>query len=108
MECNHSLGKVPDLVRGVERYQQNAVGLTSMHSFGSGTKPLDRRWTLSYSGIVHGEMCQAVVGLLTNHRLAAAQLDFLPVDERITIMWLRNAERKTITVVCAYALVFGC
>ncbi len=108
MEGNNSLGKVPDLVRGVERYQQNAVGLTSMHSFGSGTKLLDRRWTLSYSGIVHGEMCQAVVGLLTNHRLAAAQLDFLPVDERITIMWLRNAERKTITVVCAYALVFGC
>lgn len=63
---------------------------------------------LPYSGIIHGEMCQVVVGLLTNHWLAAAQLDFLPVDERVTIMWLRNAERKTITVVCAYALVLGC
>lgn len=58
---------------------------------------------LSYSGIVHCEMCQAVVGLLINHRLAAAQLDFIPVDERVTIMWLRNVEKKTITFVCAYA-----
>lgn len=33
IECNHSLGKVPDLVRGGERYQQNTVGLTSVHSF---------------------------------------------------------------------------
>lgn len=58
-----------------------------------------------YSGIAHGEMCQAVVGLLTNHWPAAAQLDFLPVDERVTIKWLRNAERKTITVVYACFLV---
>lgn len=69
MECNHCLGKVPDLVYGVERYQQNAVGLTSMHSIDSGTNLLDRRWTLSYSGIVHVETCQAAVGLLTNHWL---------------------------------------
>lgn len=108
MELNQSLGTVPDLVRGVERYQQNAVGLTSMHSFGSGTKLLDRRETLSYSGIVHGETCQAAVGLLTNQWLAAAQLDFLPVDERVTIMWLGNAERKTITVVCACTLMSCC
>lgn len=49
-------------------------------------------WMLSYLESVHGETCQVVEGLLTNHTLAAAQLDFLQVDKRITIMWLCNAK----------------
>lgn len=47
--------------------------------------------------------CPGGCGTTDQHWLAAAQLDFLPVDERDAIMWLRNAEKTAITVVCAYA-----
>lgn len=47
--------------------------------------------------------CPGGCGTTDKHWLAAAQLDFLPVDERDAIMWLRNAEKTAITVVCAYA-----
>lgn len=40
IDFNDPLGKVPNLVCEVERYQQNAVGLTIIHSFGSGTNSL--------------------------------------------------------------------
>lgn len=50
--------------------------------------------------------CPGGCGTTDKHWLAAAQLDFLPVDERDAIMWLRNAEKTAITVVCAYALVY--
>ena len=35
-------GEEPELVREVERYQLEIVGLTSMHSLGSGTQLLER------------------------------------------------------------------
>lgn len=61
MECEYSLGKVPDLVR-VERYQQNAVGLTSAHAaLALEPNSLIDGGLLSTPGIV-----QKVVGLLTN------------------------------------------
>ncbi|KAI3374382.1 hypothetical protein L3Q82_006210 [Scortum barcoo] len=50
-------GKEPELVREVERYQLEIVGLTSTHSLGSGTQLLERGWTLHYSGVA-----QAVSG----------------------------------------------
>ncbi|KAK3534004.1 hypothetical protein QTP86_000518 [Hemibagrus guttatus] len=57
-------GKEPELVREVERYWLEIVGLASTHSLGSGTQLLERGWTLFFSGVPHGERCQAVVGLL--------------------------------------------
>ncbi|KAI3365410.1 hypothetical protein L3Q82_010499, partial [Scortum barcoo] len=52
-----SLGeKEPELVREVERYRLEIVGLTSTHSsLGSGTQLLERGWTLHYSGVAQGE-----------------------------------------------------
>ncbi|KAI3372529.1 hypothetical protein L3Q82_023014, partial [Scortum barcoo] len=44
-------GKEPELVREVERYRLEIVGLTSTHSLGSGTQLLERGWTLHYSGV---------------------------------------------------------
>ncbi|KAI3376235.1 hypothetical protein L3Q82_016743, partial [Scortum barcoo] len=38
-------GKEPELVREVERYRLEIVGLTSTHSLGSGTQLLERGWT---------------------------------------------------------------
>ncbi len=55
----------------VGHYQLDIIGLTSMHS--SGTKLLDRGWTLSFSGVAQGE--QAGVGILTNPRLDATVLE---------------------------------
>ncbi|KAI3362719.1 hypothetical protein L3Q82_001784 [Scortum barcoo] len=49
MECHLALGgKEPELVWEVERYQLEIVGLTSMHSLGSGIQLLERGWTLHY------------------------------------------------------------
>ncbi|KAK3531804.1 hypothetical protein QTP70_029732 [Hemibagrus guttatus] len=47
-------GKEPELVREVEQYRLEIVGLDSMHSLGSGTQLLERGWTLFYSGVPHG------------------------------------------------------
>ena len=42
------------------------------------------------------------VGILTSPRLSAAVLEFTPVNERVTSLYLR-AGGKTLTVVSAYA-----
>ena len=48
-------GKEAKLVRDVERYRLDIVGLNSMHSMGSGTDLLERGLTLFYSGVAQGE-----------------------------------------------------
>ena len=40
----------------VDWYQLDIVGLSSTHSVDSGTKLLERDWTLSYSGVAHREV----------------------------------------------------
>ncbi|KAK0156273.1 Craniofacial development protein 2 [Merluccius polli] len=96
-------GKEPELVREVERYQLDLVGLTSTHSLSSGTVLLDRGWTLFFSGVAQGVRRRAGVGILINPRLSAAVLEFTPVDERVASLRLRVVGGKTLTVVCAYA-----
>ena len=82
-------GKEPELVQEVECYGLDLVGLTSTHSAGSGSKLLDRGWTLFFSGVAKGVRCQAGVGILTSPRLSAAVLEFTPVDERVPSLYLR-------------------
>uniref|UniRef100_A0A8C5CRJ5 Reverse transcriptase domain-containing protein n=1 Tax=Gadus morhua TaxID=8049 RepID=A0A8C5CRJ5_GADMO len=96
-------GKEPELVREVERYQLDLVGLTSTHSLSSGTVLLDKGWTLFFSGVAEGVRRRAGVGILINPRLSAAVLEFTPVDERVASLRLRVVGGKTLTVVCAYA-----
>lgn len=103
IDFNDPLGKVPNLVCEVERYQQNAVGLNIIHSFGSGINSLIDGGLGPTQELSIVRCARSMWVLLTNHRLGAAQLD---LDVRVIIMWLRNAERKTITAVCAYALIF--
>ncbi|KAK0155726.1 Retrovirus-related Pol polyprotein from type-1 retrotransposable element R2 [Merluccius polli] len=45
------VGKEPELVREVEKFRLDIVGLTSTHSKGSGTSLLERGWTLFHSGV---------------------------------------------------------
>lgn len=62
-------GKEPELVREMERYQLDLVGLTSTHSLCSGTALLDRGWTLFFYGVGQGVRRQACVGILiSEHR----------------------------------------
>ncbi|KAI3351047.1 hypothetical protein L3Q82_005591 [Scortum barcoo] len=70
MECHLAGGKEPELVREVERYRLEIVGLTSTHSLGSGTQLLERGWTLHYSGVAQGERRRAGVGLLIAPQLS--------------------------------------
>ncbi|KAK3537553.1 hypothetical protein QTP70_013786 [Hemibagrus guttatus] len=55
------VGKEPELVREVERYRLEIVGLASTHSLGSGTQLLERGWTLFFSGVPHEDRCLTVV-----------------------------------------------
>ncbi|KAK3549709.1 hypothetical protein QTP86_007157 [Hemibagrus guttatus] len=94
-------GKEPELVREVERYRLEIVGLASTHSLGSGTQLLERGWTLFYSGVPHGERCWAEVGLLIAPQLSRHVLEFSPVNERVVSLRLRAGDR-CLTVVSAY------
>ena len=94
-------GKEPELVREVERYRLEIVGLTSTHSLGSGTTLLERGWTLYHSGVAHGERRRAGVGLLIAPQLSRHVLEFTPVNERVASLRLRVRDRS-LTVVCAY------
>ncbi|KAI3361528.1 hypothetical protein L3Q82_013677 [Scortum barcoo] len=93
-------GKEPELVREVERYRLEIVGLTSMHSLGSGTQLLERGWTLHYSGVAQGERRRAGVGLLIAPQLSRHVLEFTPVNERVASLRLRVGDRS-LAVVCA-------
>ena len=57
-------GKESELVREIERYQLEIVGLTSTHCLGSGTQLLEKGWTLFHPGLAYGERRRAAVGLL--------------------------------------------
>uniref|UniRef100_A0A8C6LWU7 Reverse transcriptase domain-containing protein n=1 Tax=Nothobranchius furzeri TaxID=105023 RepID=A0A8C6LWU7_NOTFU len=94
-------GKEPELVAEVERYRLDIVGLTSTHCIGSGTRDLERGWTLYFAGVAPGERRRAGVGFLLAPRLSACVLGFTPGDKRVASLRLRVGER-VLTVVCAY------
>ncbi|TWW80939.1 hypothetical protein D4764_01G0007540 [Takifugu flavidus] len=95
------VGKEPELVREVEKFRLDIVGLTSTHGKGSGTSLLERGWTLYHSGVADGERRQAGVAILVAPHLSACVLEFTPVDERVASLRLRVGGR-ILTVVCAY------
>ncbi|TWW76582.1 hypothetical protein D4764_13G0012440 [Takifugu flavidus] len=76
------VGKEPELVREVEKFRLDIVGLTSTHSKGSGTSLLERGWTLYHSGVADVERQRAGVAILVSPQLSACILEFTPVDER--------------------------
>ncbi len=73
-------GKEPEIVREVERFRLEIVGITSTHGLGSGTTLLERGWTLHHSGVAHGERRRAGVGLLKAPQLSRHVLEFTPVN----------------------------
>ncbi len=95
------VGKEPEIVREVERFRLEIVGITSTHGRGSGTTLLERGWTLHHSGVAHGERRRAGVGLLIAPQLSCHVLEFTPVSERVVSLCLRVGDRS-LTVVCAY------
>ena len=64
----------------VEWYQLDIVGLNSF-GFGSGTKLLERGWTVSYSGVARGGRHWAGEGIFTSPCLSV--LEFSLVNERV-------------------------
>uniref|UniRef100_A0A8C6LTH4 Endonuclease/exonuclease/phosphatase domain-containing protein n=1 Tax=Nothobranchius furzeri TaxID=105023 RepID=A0A8C6LTH4_NOTFU len=94
-------GKEQELVAEVERYRLDIVGLTSTHCIGSGTRDLERGWTLYFAGVAPGERRRAGVDFLLAPRLSACVSGFTPGDERVASLRLRVGER-VLTVVCAY------
>ncbi len=95
-------GKEPEIVREVERFRLEIVGITSTHGWGSGTTLLERGWTLHHSGVAHGERRRAGVGLLIAPKFSRHVLEFTPVNERVVSLRLRVGDRS-LTVVCAYS-----
>ena len=72
------VGKEPELVRKVEKFRLDIVGLTSTHSKGSGTSLLERGWTLFHSGVATGERRRAGVAILIAPRLGALYVGVYP------------------------------
>ena len=66
------MGKEPELVREVEKFWLDIVGLTSMHSKGSGTSLLERGWTVFHSGVATGERRRAGVAMFRASIVTAA------------------------------------
>ncbi|CAM4456622.1 unnamed protein product [Leuciscus chuanchicus] len=91
----------PEIVREVQRFRLEIVGITCTHGLGSGTTLLERGWTFHHSGVAHGERRRADVGLLIAPQLSRHVLEFTPVNERVASLRLRVGERS-LTVVCAY------
>ncbi|TWW65115.1 R2 Retrovirus-related Pol polyprotein from type I retrotransposable element [Takifugu flavidus] len=87
------VGKEPELVREVEKFRLDIVGLTSTHGKGSGTSLLERGWTLYHSGVADGERRRAGVAILVAPQLSACVLEFTPVDERVASLRLRVGGR---------------
>ncbi|KAI3375230.1 hypothetical protein L3Q82_021733, partial [Scortum barcoo] len=83
-------GKEPELVREVERYRLEIVGLTSTHSLGSGTQLLERGWTLHYSGVAQGERRSWCGLACIAPQLSRHVLEFTPVNERVASLRLRH------------------
>ena len=88
-------------MREAERYRLDIVGLTSTHSVGSGTRLLERGWTLHFSGVARGERRRAGVAFLVAPRLCRHVLGFTPGNERVASLRLRAGDRS-LTVVSAY------
>jgi len=80
VEC-HFAGRERVCADEVERNQLDIVGLTSTHSVGSGTKLLERAWTLSYFGVAPGERRRTSGGLFARPRLN-------PVSDWVASLWL--------------------
>jgi len=92
-------GKELELVCEVDWYQLGMVGLTSTHSTGSGTKLLERGWTL-LSKVAQDVRRQADVGILTSPRLSADVLEFSPVNERVASMRLTGGKTDCCVCLC--------
>ncbi len=73
-------GNEPEIVREVERFRLEIVGIASTHGWGSGTTLLERGRTLHHSRVAHGERRRAGVGLLIP-QLSRHVLEFTPVSE---------------------------
>ncbi|KAI3360026.1 hypothetical protein L3Q82_014350 [Scortum barcoo] len=86
-------GKEPELVREVERYRLEIVGLTSTHSLGSGTQLLERGWTLHYSGVAQVHVAPGTLGRRSMIDFVVVSSDLRPyvLDTRVK----RGAELST-------------
>ncbi|KAI3377376.1 hypothetical protein L3Q82_008565 [Scortum barcoo] len=109
-------GKEPELVREVERYRLEIVGLTSTHSLGSGTQLLERGWTLHYSGVAQGEQAASCARKAPGHprsevddrlclsfHLISGRMSWtlrvkrgaeLSTDHHLVVSWIRWQRRK--------------
>jgi len=94
------VGKEPELVREVERYQLDGwAHLHAQHRFWNQTlgEGLDSLLFWSFPG------CEALGGCGDTPWLSTTVLEFSPVNERVTSMRLQVTGGKALTVVCAYA-----
>ncbi|KAI3367581.1 hypothetical protein L3Q82_026423 [Scortum barcoo] len=97
-------GKEPELVREVERYRLEIVGLTSTQlSLGSGTQlSLRGAGPSTTLGVAQGERRRAGVGLLIAPQLSRHVLEFTLGEAReVASLRLRVGDRS-LAVVCAY------
>ncbi len=94
-------GKKPEFVLEVEHYQLDLVGLTSTHSVSTGTKLLDRIWTVFFFIVSQG------VRWVWGYSQAPGKhhnAEFTPVDKQVTSLCLRAMGGGTLTVLTVHYL----
>ncbi|KAK3562875.1 hypothetical protein QTP86_011117 [Hemibagrus guttatus] len=84
-------GKEPELVREIERYRLEIVGLASTHSLGSGTQLLERGGTLFYSGVAHAYGPNGSVEYPTFLETLRGVLEGAPTGDSIVLLGDFNA-----------------
>lgn len=87
-------------MREVEWYQLDIFGLTLMHSLGSGTRLLERGWTLSQSGVALRERWQAGVGILVSPQVSVCA--FFPGREEGRSSLCFQVGEQVLIVICTY------
>ncbi|KAI3364009.1 hypothetical protein L3Q82_001223 [Scortum barcoo] len=97
-------GEEPELVREVERYRLEIVGLLTSTHIAWALEPSSLRegWTLHYSGVAQGERRRAGVGLLIAPQLSRHVLEFTPVNERVASLHAFRVGDRSLAIVCAY------
>ncbi len=101
VECYLAGGEGAVVGAGGEKVPTRYGWVASMHSTGSGTKLLERGWTLSFSGVT---WCRLGGGILTSPRLSTAMLEFSPLNERVAFIVTRVAGGRALLFVLMHRI----
>jgi exonuclease III len=95
-------GKEIEVVREMEKYRLQLLGLSEVKKNGSGKKRLEKGFTLRHSGVPAINRAKEGVGVIVSDELNKRVISWNPVSSRI-ITHEFDLEEKKITLIQVYA-----